>query len=142
MTHLLDTDHLSILQYPTAAEYPAVVAHLNRHAPADVVASVVSVHEQTLGAVTVIGQARTAAQVVRGYRFISQMLTVITPRTVLPFDDPAAAIFDQLRAQRIRISTLDLRIASIALARNLVVVTRNVRDFGQVPGLQTEDWTT
>ncbi len=141
MTHLLDSDHLTILQYPAGAEYPVVMVHVNRHAPGDVVASVVSVHEQVLGANNMINQARTHAQLVRGYEFITQMLTVITPMTVLPFDLPAAAVFDQLRAQKIRIGTMDLRIASIALSRNLVVVTRNVRDFGQVPGLQTEDWT-
>jgi tRNA(fMet)-specific endonuclease VapC len=141
VTHLLDTDRLSILQHPTSAEYPVLVGHIGRHATGDVVVSVVSVHEQARGAHNAINQAKTAAAVVRGYRAISEMLAVLATLAVLPFDDPAAAVFDRLKAQKIRIGTMDLRIAAVALSRNLVVVTRNARDFGQVPGLAAEDWT-
>jgi tRNA(fMet)-specific endonuclease VapC len=47
---------------------------------------------------------------------------------------------NQLRQQRIRISTLDLRIAAIVLAVDGVLVTRNLTDFQQVPSLAIEDW--
>ena len=60
---------------------------------------------------------------------------------VLPFDAAATAVFDGLQAQRIRVETMDLRIAAIALSRGLTLLMRNVRDFGRVPGLVTEDWT-
>jgi tRNA(fMet)-specific endonuclease VapC len=60
---------------------------------------------------------------------------------VLPFDATAAAVYDTLAAQRVRLRRMDLRIAAIALAQGLVVVTRNTRDFRRVPGLQIEDWT-
>lgn len=59
----------------------------------------------------------------------------------MAFDAPAAAVFDGLRAQRVRIATMDLRIASIALSRGLILLTRNVSDFSKVPGLVTENWT-
>ncbi len=51
------------------------------------------------------------------------------------------AAFDGLQPQRLRIGTPDLRIAAIALSRSVVVLTRNVADFGKVPGLVTEDLT-
>ena len=60
---------------------------------------------------------------------------------VLPFDVTAAAVLERLWTQRLRIGRMDLRIASIALSREMVLVTRNVSDFSKVPDLQIEDWT-
>lgn len=36
----------------------------------------------------------------------------------------------------------DLMIASIALTRNLILVTHNTAEFGRVQGLSLEDWET
>ena len=61
--------------------------------------------------------------------------------TVLPFDAEAAWHFEQLRKAKVRIGTMDLKIAAICLARNATLLTRNLTDFGQVPGLTAEDWS-
>lgn len=45
------------------------------------------------------------------------------------------AVSDKLQSQKIRVSTIDLRIVVIALSRNLMLLTRNIKDFG----LLTED---
>lgn len=73
-------------------------------------------------------------QLQSGLEFYLQM-------SCLPFDEVAAAIFDQLRAQKIRIGTNDLAIAAITISVNGILVTRNAVDFERVPGLAIEDWT-
>ncbi len=60
---------------------------------------------------------------------------------VLPFDEAAALVLEGLAGQRLRVGTMDLRIAAIAISRGVVLLTRNVVDFGKVPGLRTENWT-
>ena len=50
------------------------------------------------------------------------------------------AAFTRFRKQGIRIGTMDLRIASIALAHVATLLTRNTVDFAQVPGLCFENW--
>jgi tRNA(fMet)-specific endonuclease VapC len=51
------------------------------------------------------------------------------------------AIYQDLKSQRIRIGTQDLRIASIVLAHEGVLLSRNARDFDRVPNLIIENWT-
>lgn len=64
--------------------------------------------------------------------------------TVLPFDERAAEAYGSLRAQLEaegrRLDESDMRIASIALSRDLTLVTGNVRHFDRVPGLTVENW--
>ena len=141
MKYLLDTDHISFLQRRSGPEYAALAARIARHSSADFVFSIVSFHEQVLGAHGLISRARTTANVIRGYILLSEILQGFMAAPVLPFSAAAAAVFDGLQARRIRVATMDLPIAATALSTGLVLLTRNVRDFGRVPGLITEDWT-
>ena len=63
---------------------------------------------------------------------------------VLPFDRRAAERYGPLRAllerEGRRLGDPDLQIASIALARDLTLVTGNVRHFRRVPDLRVENW--
>jgi tRNA(fMet)-specific endonuclease VapC len=139
---VLDTDHFSILQRQTQPGYGRLGQRMSQQPRTAFYVSIISFHEQALGANAYINQGRTAQRVVRGYQLFEQILVDLAAAQVLPFDAAAAGIFDSLRSQRVRIGTMDLRIASVALARQMTVLTRNGRDFCQVPGLRIEDWTT
>lgn len=110
-------------------------------APADRAFSIVSFHEQVLGAQTFISRSRTPTDTIRGYDYLTDILRSFSAAPVLPFDQAAVTTYENLRAQRVRIATMDLRIASIALSLGSTLLTRNSRDFGRVPGLVIEDWT-
>ncbi len=60
---------------------------------------------------------------------------------VVSFSPEAQERFAALRKQGLRLATMDLRIACVALTTGATLLTRNRRDFRQVPGLQVEDWT-
>jgi tRNA(fMet)-specific endonuclease VapC len=52
----------------------------------------------------------------------------------------AADRFEQLRRSGVRIGSMDLKIASIALIHNALLVSANLQDFQQVPNLRVENW--
>lgn len=141
MKFLLDTDHISILQKQSGAEYLALMGHIGQVQRTDLTFCIISFHEQVLGCQTYLARAKTLAGVVRGYEMFDRVLAVFAVAPVLPFDANSATVFDRLVGQRIRIATMDLRIASIALTQNLTLVTRNSQDFAKVPGLVIEDWS-
>ena len=64
---------------------------------------------------------------------------------IMPFDIHAAKIYARLQAVlskkgKVR-PIFDLMIASSAISKNLTLATCNIRDFADIPGLKTEDWT-
>ena len=117
MKYLLDTDHISFLQRRSGPEYATLAGRIAQHSSSDLAFSVGSFHEQVLGAQYACYPGSTMAEVVRGYTLLLELLQGFRASPVLPFDGGAGAVFDGLRAQRIRVATMDLRIAAIALSR-------------------------
>jgi tRNA(fMet)-specific endonuclease VapC len=75
------------------------------------------------------------------YTELCQCVQTLNECQMLEYSIAAQEQFLTLRQQRIRIGTQDLRIAAICLGNDLTLVTRNRRDFEQVPGLNLEDWS-
>ena len=137
MHYILDTDHVSLLQ----RGHPQVVANLARIELANRAVTVVTVAEQIQGRLAVIRRATVETAAASAFERLRETIAFYLAVRVLPYDAEAVALFEQLRQQKIRIGTQDLRIAVIALSNGATLVTRNRRDFRQVPGLNLEDWS-
>ncbi len=84
-------------------------------------------------------QARTPQKLVEAYALLQTHIDTFRDAPILAYDDLAATEFERLRQARIRIGTKDLRIAAICISNGVTLLTRNLKDFGQVPGLRAED---
>jgi tRNA(fMet)-specific endonuclease VapC len=138
---LLDTDHLSILQWEEQPACDVLRQRLHRFPPDDIATSIVSFHEQVQGWLAFLNRARKPEQFVTAYTKLEAMWRWFLKMNVLSFTAEAQARFGDLRRRCPRLKTLDLRIASVALVTNSTLLSRNLRDFRQVPGLSVEDWT-
>ena len=141
MPIILDTDIVSIMFRKAQPAYASLHRRLALHPPQEIAVCIVSFQEEMKGWLAFINKARTPAKIVEAYGKLGKALREFCQMRVLPFDDAAQVRFTELRRNRIRIGTLDLRIASVALATGAILVSRNLRDFKHVPGLRVEDWT-
>ena len=141
MKYLLDTDHISFLQRRSSSEFVQLTLRMAQHPISDFTLSVISFHEQVIGAHSFINRAQTNTDLARGYALLLETLNGFAKAPVLAFDTEAISIFDEMRSQKVRVATMDLRIAAIAISNNLVLLTRNTGDFSKVPNLRIEDWT-
>ena len=134
---LLDTDILT--HY--FAGHPRVVQRAQ--AAAEVPATtIISQIEMLRGRFDAILKAADAAQLKRAREQLARTEASLARITIVPLDAAAEAEFDRLRQNKKlkKIGRGDLLIACIALANRATLVTRNVRDFRQVPGLQVDNW--
>jgi tRNA(fMet)-specific endonuclease VapC len=139
---LLDTDHLSVLRHTGSPRAVALVDRLNASPNQPFGITIISVVEQFRGWSAEINKAKDLAQEIRAYGRLSHFIELIREMPVSPFDDRTAAEFEHLRAQKVRIGTMDLKIAAIALANAALLLSANRRDFAKVPGLRVENWLT
>ena len=141
MKYLLDTDHLSILQRQTGKDYINLSTRMANYPLSDFGLSTITFHEQMLGAHAYINRARNPNDIVKGYKMMERLVSDFKILSLVSFDADAAKTFEQLNPRQLKLAKMDARIAAIALCRGLILLTRNHRDFGKVPGLPIADWT-
>ncbi len=135
--YVLDTDTFQLFQ----DEHPLVVARVAATAPEDLAISVITVEEQLSGWFTQLRQAKQPERLLWAYRRLAATARFLSRIQIVDFDEPAFQRHADLKKNKLKIGTNDLRIAATVLERNAILVTRNVSDFQQVPGLTIEDWS-
>ncbi len=138
---ILDTDCLSLLDREKLLESSKLRQKLDDFAHDEIYTTIISFEEQMRGWLALISKSQNPQQQIFAYERLHRSLETYRNTAVLDFDENAAKVFQNLKSQKIRIGTMDLKIASIAIANKAVLDSRNLKDFEQVPNLSVQDWT-
>ena len=134
---LFDTDHVTLYEQGHAP----LLQRVTVEGPGTVGVSAVTVEESLRGRLGYLASPLNGVSRVRGYALLVGSVRLLNQMAIVPFDHGSEAQYQQLRAQRIGVGTQDLKIAAVALTNKLTLVTRNRRDFGQIPGITIDDWS-
>ena len=138
MIAVLDTNHFTELVRQSAAG--ARLLQRLREREATAFTTIVNAQEITEGWCACINRLRAGEAQVRAYAQFKNSLHLLMELSLLDFDAEAAVHFHRLQSSRLRIGTMDLKIAAVCLAHDSLLLSRNLRDFTPIPGLRVENW--
>jgi tRNA(fMet)-specific endonuclease VapC len=136
---ILDTDHASLF----LAGNKLIIAQVAKHSN-DVAITVITVQELFNGWAGRLNDPAQANNLIHLYTKLWETTEFFKVITILNFDQDAENCYQTLRQNSKALAKKriekDLRIASIVLAHNATIVTRNYKDFSQIPNLKIENW--
>jgi tRNA(fMet)-specific endonuclease VapC len=138
--YVMDTDHLSLYERGYQTIQGRILA-IRQNANDKLVITVVSVEEQLAGRLAQIRKAKTSQNLISAYEYLKMTFILFSNLEILDYEARADDRFREFRKAGLRIGTQDLRIATIALVNNGILLTRNRRDFEKVSGLVIQDWS-
>lgn len=136
---LLDTDHFSVLTDARHARHSTLIERLLQSTEVTSI-PIISVEEQMRAWIAQIHRIRDVQKQIYPYDRLIHLFEILGQWEIARWSGPAADQFTRLRKARIRIGTLDLKIAAIAIANDATLLTANLRDFEQVPDVRLENW--
>ncbi len=139
---VLDTDHLSVLQHRDSPRADALRERISSVPRDDLATTAISLEEQTRGWLAKIAAHKDVRNQIPYYSRLVELCEFYSRWNVQPFDERAADEFHRLRHSGVGIGTMDLKIAAICLVEGATLLSANLKDFQQVPGLRVEDWLT
>ncbi len=138
---ILDTDCLSLFDREKYLESSILRKKLNEFPPDEIFTTIITFEEQMRGWLAYLAKCKNIEQQIVAYERLNKFLDNFREIAVLKFDEKSAKVFQQLKSSKIRIGSMDLKIASIAISQTAILVSRNLKDFEQVPDLTVQDWT-
>lgn len=138
MMYLLDTDTLTDLH----AGNTNIINRLESLQDEEVAITIVTKIEILRGRIDYLLKAFSGGDLLKAQELFSRSETLLNQLPVILIDPNAANQFDRLQdiSKFRKIGRSDLLIASIALANQAQLVTRNLRHFRQIPHLFLENW--
>jgi tRNA(fMet)-specific endonuclease VapC len=136
--YLLDTDTLTDLH----AGNTNVINRLESLQYEEVAITIVTKVEILRGRIDYLLKAFSGRYLLKAQELFYRSETLLNQLPVILIDPDAANQFDRLQgiSKFRKIGRSDLLIASIALANQATLVTRNLRHFRQIPHLFLENW--
>jgi len=129
--YLLDTN---ILIYAQKKRSPIVLSNIKTKDPSVLFVSIFSVAEMIFG-------CKKSLQPTQNHR---ALLEFLLPFSILNFEQEDCDKYGEIRyfleSNGTPIGTIDTFIGSMAVARDMTVVTNNVREFERIPGIKIENW--
>lgn len=138
--YILDTDLLTLAFQGRGDDATQLKKRLAQVSRNEVATTIVNYEEQMRGWLSFAAKAKDVSGLVDAYRKLEKYLEDFKHIPLLSFSEAAAVEFQRLR-KSVRIGTMDLRIAAVALTLDATVLLRNLKDFEKVPGLKVEDWS-
>jgi tRNA(fMet)-specific endonuclease VapC len=137
---ILDTDVLSILEWAGSSSPAERLAARLEETKDEIVTTVISLEELMRGWMASLAQTTKVSEHIEIYRRLRRRFESLCKMRLLDFDETAAVRFQDLKKRKIKVGTMDLKIAAIALAYNATVLSGIVRDFERIPDLKVNDW--
>ncbi|MCD9187926.1 MAG: type II toxin-antitoxin system VapC family toxin [Pyrinomonadaceae bacterium] len=138
---ILDTDCLSLLERKGSAESYRLSAKLSEFSPEEIAVTIITFEEQMRGWMAFIAKANSIEKQISAYRKLEKFLETYKFIPIVQFDEKDGEIFQDLKSRKIKVGTMDLKIASIAISHNALLISRNLSDYDRIPNLRVQDWT-
>lgn len=136
--YLLDTDTLTHLH----AGNTNVINRLESLQDEEIAITIITKVEILRGRIDYLLKASSGQDLIKAQELFSRSETLLNQLPVISIDENAANQFESFKtvSKLRKIGRADMLIASISLANQAILVTRNLRHFRQFPNLSVQNW--